>query len=62
MGHVLPLVVPCFIGLPGLCNIWFLTRMIKGQMRHHSCVTHDDKESTTAHVQAFWMGKILVYQ
>lgn len=60
-GHVLPLVLPCFIGLPGLCNIWLFTGMIKGQMRHHSCVTHNDKDSTTAHVQAFWMGKVLVY-
>lgn len=61
-GHVLPLVLPCFIGLPGLCNIWLFTRMIKGQTRHHSCTTHDGKDSTatTAHVRAFWMGKILV--
>lgn len=30
MGHVLLLVLPCFIGLLGLCNIWLFTRMIKG--------------------------------
>lgn len=62
-GHVLPLVLPCFIGLPGLCNIWLFTRMVKGQTWHHSCTIHDGKDSTTtAHVQAFWVGKILVYQ
>lgn len=30
MGHVLLLVLPCFIGLLGLCNIWLFTGMIKG--------------------------------
>lgn len=54
-GHVLPLVLLCFIGLPGLCNIWLFTGMVKGQMRHHSCTTHDGKDSTTttAHVQTW---------
>lgn len=45
-GCVLPLVLPCFIGLPGLWNIWLFTAMVKGQTQHHSCTRHESEDST----------------